>query len=202
MGSARAVVIKGDAATWPKGSIEYSDVDVLVANLSGARACLTAHLNRTRVIAVPPLQLHFDVLVPGGRNILVRFDLYGQLYFPRAALDPAWMEALRLRSVWALSPLGFAYRRQAFADACAVRLLEWRAFLGTTKAKRKEKHRHWIDEHADTEPLAVTGSDIWILGHAQRQQIGPQVIAAHQRDGLWAEQTGPLQRAAAGQRRA
>jgi hypothetical protein len=147
MSSARAVVIKGDAATWPKGSIEYSDVDVLVANLSGARACLTAHLNRTRVIAVPPLQLHFDVLVPGGSNILVRFDLYGQLYFPRAALDPAWMEALRLRSVWALSPLGFAYRRQAFVDECAVRLLEWRAFLGTTKAKRKEKHRHWIDEH-------------------------------------------------------
>ena len=147
MSSARAVVIKGDAATWPRGAIENSDVDVLVANLSGARACLTAHLNRTRVIAVPPSQLHFDVLVPGGSNILVRFDLYGQLYFPRAALDPAWMQALRLRSVWALSPLGFAYRRQAFADECAVRLLEWRAFLGTTKAKRKQKHRDWIDEH-------------------------------------------------------
>ena len=147
MSSARAVVIKGDAATWPRGAIENSDVDVLVANLSGARACLTAHLNRTRVIAVPPLQLHFDVLVPGGSNILVRFDLFAQLYFPRAALDPAWTEALRLRSVWALSPLGFAYRRQAFVDECAVRLLEWRAFLGTTKAKRKQKHRDWIDEH-------------------------------------------------------
>ena len=147
MSSARAVVIKGDAATWPKGSIEYSDVDVLVANLSGARACLTARLHRTRVIAASPLQLHFDVLVPGGSNILVRFDLYDILYFPRAAVDPAWMEALRLRSVWALSPLGFAYRRQAFVDECAVRLLEWRAFLGTTKAKRKEKHRRWIDEH-------------------------------------------------------
>ena len=147
MSSARAVVIKGDAATWPRGAIENSDVDVLVANLSGARACLTAHLNRTRVIAVPPSQLHFDVLVPGGSNILVRFDLFAQLYFPRAALDPAWTEALRLRSVWALSPLGFAYRRQAFVDECAVRLLEWRAFLGTTKAKRKQKHRDWIDEH-------------------------------------------------------
>ena len=123
-------------------------MDVLVANLSGARACLTAHLNRTRVIAVPPLQLHFDVLVPGGSNILVRFDLYGQLYFPRAALDPAWMQALRLRSVWGPSrPWALHTGDRRFADDVRGAAAGVASLPGTTKAKRKEKHRHWIDEH-------------------------------------------------------
>eukprot|EP00964_Phaeocystis_antarctica_P019575 scaffold10805_cov56-Phaeocystis_antarctica.AAC.1 len=51
---------------------------------------------------------------------MVRFNLYGKLHSSPAALDPTWAEGVRRRSVWVLSPAGFAYRRQAPADECAM----------------------------------------------------------------------------------
>ena len=52
--------------------------------------------------------------------IMVRFNLYGA-HSSLAALDPTWAEGVRRRSVWVLSPAGFAYRRQSPADECAMR---------------------------------------------------------------------------------
>ena len=52
--------------------------------------------------------------------IIVRFNLYGELHSSPAALDPTWAEGVRRRSVWVLSPAGFAYRRQSPADECAM----------------------------------------------------------------------------------
>jgi hypothetical protein len=53
---------------------------------------------------------------------MVRFNLYGELHSTSpAALDPiTWAEGVRRRSVWVLSPAGFAYRRQSPADECAM----------------------------------------------------------------------------------
>ena len=55
-----------------------------------------------------------------ARSIRVRFNLYGKLHSSPAALDPTWAEGVRRRSVWVLSPAGFAYRRQSPADECAM----------------------------------------------------------------------------------
>ena len=44
---------------------------------------------------------------------MVRFNLYGTLHSSPAALDPTWAEGVRRRSVWVLSPAGFAYRRHS-----------------------------------------------------------------------------------------
>ena len=100
-----------------------------MSNTSDAISCLSSRLtlsltHYTRVLGLPPAQLlHFDVMAPPSpsRNIMVRFNLYGNFHSSPVALDPTWAEGVRRRSVWVLSPAGFAYRRQSPADECAMR---------------------------------------------------------------------------------
>ena len=54
-------------------------------------------------------------------DIMVRFNLYGELHSSPTTMDSTWAEGVRRRSVWVLSPAGFAYRRQSPADECAMR---------------------------------------------------------------------------------
>ena len=114
-------------------------MDILVSNTTDAIACLATRFKHTRVkcsstvkrvarplkcsstvTGLPPAQLHFEVMVRFKSVVMVRFNLYGAHSSP-AALDPTWAEGVRRRSVWVLSPAGFAYRRQSPADECAMR---------------------------------------------------------------------------------
>ena len=51
--------------------------------------------------------------VRAARSTMVRFHLHGKLHSSPAALDRVWEEEVRRRSVWVLSPAGFAYRRHS-----------------------------------------------------------------------------------------
>jgi len=121
-----AVVLRGgDRAEWPVGAKQSTHVDVLVSNTTDAISCLASRFKHTRVASLPPAQLRLDVMSsprsPLNRSvIIVRFNLYGELHSSPAALDPTWAEGVRRRSVWVLSPAGFAYRRQSPADECAM----------------------------------------------------------------------------------
>ena len=50
-----------------------------------------------------------------ARSIITRFNIYGNHSDP-AALNPTWAKEVMRRSVWVLSPAGFAYRRLLLAD--------------------------------------------------------------------------------------
>ena len=95
-------------------------VDVLLSNTSDAISCLASRFKHyTRGIGPPPAHLpHFDVLAPPSpsRSLMVRFILYNKLH------DPTWAEGVRRRSVWVLSPAGFAYQRQSLADEASFLL--------------------------------------------------------------------------------
>lgn len=80
--------------------------------------------------------------------------------------------------MWVLSPSGFAYRRQSFADECAVRLLEWRAYLGTSRAKRKENHRRWHDEHG-CKGLCAYAFLERLISHAMHASAHHALICSH-----------------------
>ena len=107
----------------------FPQVDVLVSNTSDAISCLSSRLTYyTRVRGLPPAQLlHFDVMAPPSpsRNIMVRFNIYGNFHSSPVALDPTWAEGVRRRSVWVLSPAGFAYRRQSLADEASLLQPGW-----------------------------------------------------------------------------
>ena len=99
-------------------------MDVLLSNTSDAISCLASRFKHyTRGTGPPPAHLpHFDVLAPPSpaRSIMVRFILHSKLHSSPAALDPTWAEGVRRRSVWVLSPAGFAYRRQSLADEASL----------------------------------------------------------------------------------
>ena len=108
-----------------------------MSNSTDAISCLASRFKHTRVrrhhvirrpassrAGLPPAHqlLHFDVMAPPSpsRNVMVRFNIYGNFHSSPVALDPTWAEGVRRRSVWVLSPAGFAYRRQSPADECAM----------------------------------------------------------------------------------
>jgi len=95
-----------------------------LSNTSDAISCLASRFKHyTRGTGPPPAHLpHFDVLAPPSpaRSIMVRFILHSKLHSSPAALDPTWAEGVRRRSVWVLSPAGFAYRRQSLADEASL----------------------------------------------------------------------------------
>ena len=97
-----------------------------MSNTSDAISCLASRFKHyTRGTGPSPAHLpHFDVLAPPSpsRSIMVRFNLHNKphsLSSP-AALDATWAEGVRRRSVWVLSPAGFAYRRQSLADEASL----------------------------------------------------------------------------------
>ena len=98
-------------------------VDVLLSNTSDAISCLASRFKHyTRGTGPPPAHLHhFDVLAPPSpsRSLMVRFILYSKLH------DPTWAKGVRRRSVWVLSPAGFAYRRQSLADEASLLQPGW-----------------------------------------------------------------------------
>lgn len=137
-----AIVLKGgDRAVWPMGAKQSTDVDILVSNATDAVACLASRFKHSRVVSAsrsnkenpPPTQLRaeeqprllrglgylrFAVFAqpPPSRSIMVQFNIYGSSHSSPAARGPTWAERMRRRSVWVLSPAGFAYRRLPLAD--------------------------------------------------------------------------------------
>lgn len=137
-----AIVLKaGDRAVWPVGAKQSTDVHILVSNATDAVACLASRFKHARVVSAsrsnmedpPPTQLRaeeqprlmwglgylrFAVFAqpPPSRSIMVHFNIYGNAHSSTAARDPTWAEKMRRRSVWVLSPAGFAYRRLSLAD--------------------------------------------------------------------------------------
>jgi len=144
-----AIVLKGgDRAVWPMGAKQSSDVDILVSNATDAVACLASRFKHARVVSAtrsneedpPPTQLRAEeqprplrglgylrfavyfAQPPPSRSILVQFNIYGSSHSSPAARAPStWAERMRRRSVWVLSPAGFAYRRLSDADEAIFR---------------------------------------------------------------------------------
>ena len=100
-----------------------------MSNTSHAISCLSSRFKHyTRDTGPPPAHLlHFDVLASQSpsRSIMVRFNLHNKLHSSPAAPDPTWAKGVRRRSVWVLSPAGFAYRRQSLADEAGVLQPSW-----------------------------------------------------------------------------
>ena len=95
-------------------------MDVLVSNTSHAISCLSSRFKHyTRGIGPPPAHLlHFNVLAPQSSSRSI--NLHNKLHSSPAAPDPTWAKGVRRRSVWVLSPAGFAYRRQSLADEASL----------------------------------------------------------------------------------
>ena len=137
-----AIVLKaGDRAVWPVGAKQSTDVHILVSNATDAVACLASRFKHARVVSAsrsymedpPPTQLRAEELQPRlmwglgylrfavfaqpppSRSIMVHFNIYGNAHSSTAARDRTWAERMRRRSVWVLSPAGFAYRRLSLA---------------------------------------------------------------------------------------
>lgn len=138
-----AIVLKaGDRAVWPVGAKQSTEVHILVSNATDAVACLASRFKHARVVSAsrsymedpPPTQLRAEELQPRlmwglgylrfavfaqpppSRSIMVHFNIYGNAQSSTAARDRTWAERMRRRSVWVLSPAGFAYRRLSLAD--------------------------------------------------------------------------------------